>query len=110
MLVLPEAITHVQAPACLNMLREAARAEQGSTLLVDAGALARFDSSALAVLLACRREALRQQRGFAVVALPAHLRSLAALYGVSHLLPDAAAPQPEESAPAAASTDASSQT
>ena len=91
MLVLPEAITHVQAPACLNMLREAARAEQGSTLLVDAGALARFDSSALAVLLACRREALRQQRSFAVVALPAHLRSLAALYGVSGLLAEAEA-------------------
>ena len=102
MLVLPKTITHVQATACLNVLREAARAEQGRTLLVDATALARFDSSALAVLLACRREAERQQRGFAVMALPAHLRSLAALYGVSQLLPDAAAPQPEEDAPAAA--------
>ena len=105
MLVLPEAITHVQASACLGVLLEAARAEQGHTLLVDATALVRFDSSALAVLLACRREALRQQRSFAVMALPAHLRALAALYGVSDLLPDAAAPQPEDGAPAASHGD-----
>lgn len=99
MLVLPDTITHVQAPACLGVLLEAARAEQGRTLLVDATALAHFDSSALAVLLACRREALRQQRGFAVMALPAHLRALAALYGVSGLLAEAEAGAAPRNAP-----------
>ena len=106
MLVLPEAITHVQAPACLDVLLEAARAEQGRTLLVDASALSRFDSSALAVLLACRREALLQQRSFAVAALPAHLRSLAMLYGISHLLEDATPGAAPESTPADTPTSA----
>ena len=49
-----------------------------------------FDSSALAVLLECRREALALGKTFAVAGMPARLRELAALYGVGELL--AAAP------------------
>ena len=58
-------------------------------MLVDASALQRFDSSALAVLLQCRREGMSQGRGFTVRALPERLRSLAKLYGVDLLLPAA---------------------
>jgi len=45
-----------------------------------------FDSSALAVLLACRRAAMQQQRHFAVHHLPPTLAALAGLYGVQELL------------------------
>ena len=56
-------------------------------MVVDAGALATFDTSALAVLLECRRTALFDGRGFMVKALPPALASLAGLYGVQELLP-----------------------
>lgn len=85
-LVLPAEITHTQANTCVVMLREAAKATKAETVLVDASPLARFDSSALAVLLECRRDALHDGKGFAVTGLPARLRELAGLYGVSELL------------------------
>lgn len=88
MLVLPAELTWTQAEACLAMLLQAARAEADTLALVDAKALARFDSSALAVLLACRRECVAQGKGFAVHGLPPRLRELAGLYGVQDLLPD----------------------
>ena len=86
MLVLPAELTHAQADTCLNMLREAARAERGPQVLVDATPLARFDSSALAVLLECRRECLHDGKRFAVRGLAPRLRELADLYGISALL------------------------
>ncbi|MCL1961412.1 MAG: STAS domain-containing protein [Desulfovibrionaceae bacterium] len=92
MLVLPAELTHVQAEVCLQMLLQAARAQGQSQVLVDGAALTRFDSSALAVLLACRRECIADGKGFAVRALPPRLRELAGLYGVLDLLPDPAAP------------------
>ncbi|MEP6826005.1 MAG: STAS domain-containing protein, partial [Ramlibacter sp.] len=55
--------------------------------IADASALTRFDSSALAVLLECRREALARGKSFSVSGLPARLRDLANLYGVAELLP-----------------------
>ena len=90
MLVLPAELTHAQAPACAAMLRATLRAQAGDGVVVDASALQRFDSSALAVLLDCRREALAVRRTFAVHGLPARLASLAGLYGVAPLLPAAA--------------------
>jgi phospholipid transport system transporter-binding protein len=89
-LVLPAEITHAEASACLSMLLHAAHAEAETLTLVDAAALTRFDSSALAVLLECRRQCLQDGKGFAVHALPARLRELAQLYGVAELLPDLA--------------------
>lgn len=89
MLVLPAELTHAQAEPCLNMLLKAARAEQGDDVLVDATALTRFDSSALAVLLECRRQCLLDgKKTFAVRGLAPHLRELASVYGISELLPD----------------------
>lgn len=61
-----------------------------SAWLVDASALQVFDSSALAVLLECRRSALAAGQGFAVRGLPTALAGLAALYGVADMLPAAA--------------------
>lgn len=86
MLVLPAELTFAQAEPCLNMLLKAARAESSKDILVDAAALTRFDSSALAVLLECRRECLHDGKTFAVRGMAPHLRDLAGLYGVSDLL------------------------
>ncbi len=90
MVVLPAELTHAQAPACARMLAQAVRAEAGTAVVADASPLQNFDSSALAVLLECRREALLARKGFSVKALPARLRELAGLYGVAELLPAAA--------------------
>jgi phospholipid transport system transporter-binding protein len=87
MLILPAEITHAYAAACCRMLAQALRSDPGKAVVADAAALARFDSSALAVLLDCRREALALGKTFAVARLPARLRELATLYGVSELLP-----------------------
>ncbi len=89
MLALPVELTHAQATAALRTLLQGLRAQPGG-VVVDATALARFDSSALAVLLECRRECLGLGRTFAVRGLPTRLAALAGLYGVAELLPSAA--------------------
>lgn len=86
MLNLPASLTHAQAAELAPRLKELVKAE-ASALVVDASALQVFDSSALAVLLASRREALAEGKGFSVQGLPARLRQLATLYGVSELIP-----------------------
>jgi phospholipid transport system transporter-binding protein len=91
-LVLPAELTHAQATACCRMLAQALRTEPAREAVADASALRRFDSSALAVLLECRREALALGKSFAVQQLHPRLRALAALYGVADLLPEAAVP------------------
>ncbi len=89
MLVLPSELTHSQAAACVRMLAQALRTQTDTAVVVDASALKRFDSSALAVLLECRREALTYGKTFSVRELPADLRRLASLYGVAAMLPAA---------------------
>ena len=87
MLVLPSELTHAQARACLQMLQQGLRAESGPAVVVDASGLQVFDSTALAVLLEVRRDALSGGRSFAVQGLTRRLADLAALYGVDELLP-----------------------
>ncbi len=87
LLVLPATLTQAEAPACARMLAQAVKAGAGAEAVADAGALERFDSAALAVLLECRREALALGKAFRVQAMPARLRELATLYGVMELLP-----------------------
>ena len=94
MLVLPAELTHVQAQTCLNVLLQAAEAEAAPQVLVDASALTRFDSSALAVLLSLRRICQRHDKTLAVRGLAPRLRTLAGLYGVSGLLADEAPSAP----------------
>lgn len=89
MLVLPADLTHGTAQACCRMLAQALRSDPAREAVADASGLLRFDSSALAVLLECRREALALGKTFAVSEMPARLRELAGLYGVAGLLPAA---------------------
>ena len=67
-------------------LVEAMAATQDRVVLLDASALEEFDSSALAVLLACRRQAQVMGRSLQVQGLSDRLRELATLYGVLVLL------------------------
>jgi phospholipid transport system transporter-binding protein len=89
MLILPAELTHDDAAACCRMLTQALRAQEEAAVVADAGSLSRFDSSALAVLLECRREALALGKTFSVGRMPTRLRDLATLYGVAQLLPAA---------------------
>ena len=86
MLVLPSELTHRQASGCLRMLMQGLKVLKGAEVVVDASALAVFDSSALAVLLECRRAALADRKAFVVKGLPAALVGMAGLYGVDALL------------------------
>ncbi|MEI8324245.1 MAG: STAS domain-containing protein [Betaproteobacteria bacterium] len=86
MLVLPAELTNMQATALLTRLGEQFAAQNGTELTVDASAMERFDSSALALLLQLRRDALERGKTFSVKGLPQRLRELAALYGVAQLL------------------------
>ena len=90
MLVLPAELTHEHAAACCHMLEQGIRTAAGPAVVTDASSLTRFDSSAVAVLLHCRREALARGKTFSVKGLPSRLRVLAGLYGVAELLPVAA--------------------
>lgn len=90
MLVLPAELTHAGAAACCAMLAQALRSESGTQAVADASALRQFDSSALAVLMECRREALALGKAFSVHQMPPRLRELASLYGVAELLPASA--------------------
>ena len=90
MLVLPAELTHRQARAVLQVLRRGVLAlPSGARAVVDARALTQFDTSALAVLLECRRTALARGQTFAVQGLAPALASMAVLYGVQDLLPAA---------------------
>jgi phospholipid transport system transporter-binding protein len=89
MLVLPAELTQHQARVCLAALLLRLGQESVQAVVADASALVRFDSSALAVLLACRRASLAAGKTFAVKGLAPKLRQLAGLYGVAALLPEA---------------------
>jgi phospholipid transport system transporter-binding protein len=86
MLLLPETVTLAEARDTLRMLAQAVTTQPDAELTVDATGLKRFDTSALAVLLECRRIAQADGRRFAVRNVPPKLAALAALYGVEALL------------------------
>jgi phospholipid transport system transporter-binding protein len=86
MVLLPATLTLREANDTLAMLSQAAARDGAATLAVDASALQRFDSSALAVLLACRRIAAGEGKGFELRGAPAPLLALAGLYGIDELL------------------------
>lgn len=89
MLVLPKELTQSEATACLRMLVQGLRTQSGPDVVIDATALSRFDSAALAVLLEFRRESMAMGKRFSVRGLPARLGDLATLYGIGELLPSA---------------------
>jgi phospholipid transport system transporter-binding protein len=85
-LALPYLLTHDQAAACAQTLAAGIQADMSDKVVVDASALVRFDSSALAVLLQCRREAVASGKGLTIEGLPGKLRELADLYGIQTLI------------------------
>lgn len=86
MLTLPATIGLTEANAVMRPLAEAVSREPAGRLIVDAGGLQQFDSSALAVLLECRRLAEKSGRSFQLSGSPPRLSQLARLYGVAELL------------------------
>ena len=86
MLVLPAEITNQQARAAAATLQQGMQTMAGHEIIVDASAMVKFDSSALAVLLQCRREALQMGKSFEVRGVSSRLRDLATLYGIEGLL------------------------
>jgi phospholipid transport system transporter-binding protein len=85
-LALPPLLTHDQAASCAFNLGAGIRAEKGDKVTIDAAALEKFDSSALAVLLECRRESNAVNKRFEVVGSPPQLQKLAKLYEIHELL------------------------
>lgn len=79
----------VTANNVLSLLAQGAERFTGSRVTVDLSGVTEVDSSALSLLLEWRREAIRSGREIHYHNLPASLRSLADLYGVTELLGEA---------------------
>ena len=86
MLTLPAVLTHAVAVRFLPEI-SGGMATDPDQVVVDAGALDQFDSSALALLLECRRQAMAAGKAFSVHGAPARLLQLAEVYGVAALIP-----------------------
>jgi phospholipid transport system transporter-binding protein len=86
MLVLPSQLTHRNARESLGMLLQGLERETAPSLTVDATGLSQFDTSVLAVLLECKRQAQARGLGFELAGAPVKLGELARLYGVQDLL------------------------
>ena len=80
----------VQGPITMNnaatVLAESASSFTGPRVIIDLSGVTEVDSAAVSLLLEWRRAAARAKREVAFVNLPQNLRSLADLYGVSHLI------------------------
>ena len=85
-IALPAQLTLREAGGAMRALQPAIAQAEETIITLDAAALAQIDSAVLAVLLACRRQAVARQRGFEVVHAPPRLVELAQLYGVQDLL------------------------
>ncbi len=79
----PGQLTMTDAGVALRAGRDAIIAGETE---IDLGALQRFDSAALAVLLDWRRLAAEQGRPLRILHLPEGLASIARVVGVAHLL------------------------
>jgi len=88
MLELPAVLTHAVASGFFHSVPGHV-AQMPGDVVVEAGALRQFDSSALAILLECRRQALAAGKAFAVRGAPERLLQLARVYGVAELIPAA---------------------
>jgi phospholipid transport system transporter-binding protein len=86
MLLLPETLTLNEARDTLRLLKVSLEREAEPLLVIDGSQLQRFDSSALAVLLECRRLAQAWGKRFELTALPEKLGELSRLYGIDELL------------------------
>jgi phospholipid transport system transporter-binding protein len=86
--VLPALLMQAQAQDVANELASilGACVSEGGEAVLDASALTQFDSSALAVILACRRAVLARGAQLRVIGLPAQAQALAKVYGLSEVL------------------------
>jgi phospholipid transport system transporter-binding protein len=82
---LPATLTIAEANAAVQAFEHDLGPGEGP-FEIDAGAVETFDTSAIAVLLEARRQALAVGRGLLVRAAPATMVDLAGLYGVRELL------------------------
>ena len=89
---LPSSLTLPQASAVLAQVRQSLleRGPTGSSVVVDASGLQQLDSSSIAVLLQCRRDAQAQGLGLVLESPPDKLMALMRLYGVAELFTGAA--------------------
>jgi len=85
-LELPERLTLAEADQTLARLGGELASQSEATVVVNAGPLQVFDSSALSVLLELRRRLLTQGKAMRVSGWPRRLEDLASLYGVHELL------------------------
>ena len=85
---LPAVLMQAQAQSVANELASVlvACVAQGGEAVLDASALTQFDSSALAVILACRRAMLDKGAQLRITGLPERAQALAKVYGLSDLL------------------------
>lgn len=86
-LALTGALSFETLPAVLAQSAEyEARADLPERLTIDFAGITGVDSSAVALLLEWRRQALRRKKTLEFVNLPANLLALARLYGVEDLI------------------------
>ena len=87
-IALPAVLLQAQAQSVANGLVASLMAQlvKGGEAKLDASALTQFDSSALAVILACRRAVLAKGAQLHVTGLPERAQALAKVYGLSALL------------------------
>ena len=85
---LPAVLMQDQAQAVADELASLLNAcvSEGGEAVLDVSALMQFDSSALAVILACRRAVLARGAQLRITGLPARAQALAQVYGLSALL------------------------
>ena len=84
---LPARLTMGSASSELQPLMTATANAGASTVVIDGQGLEQFDSSAIAILLELRRQALERGGRLTVHGLPPRLAELMTLYGVGELLP-----------------------
>lgn len=84
-LALPQRITQAEAQHVADGLLAVAQT-QSAPMVLDASALKEFDSSALAVILACQRAAAQRGAVLQVQGLPPRAQRLAQVYGVAAVL------------------------
>lgn len=79
----PSVITQLEAG---EVLRAGLKAVEGGVTTIELGGLQRFDSTAVAALLAWRRAAASRGVALQISGMPEGLQSLARAHGVAHLL------------------------
>mgnify|MGYP003559220808 FL=1 len=87
MILLPAELVQTTVTQALQELVPALGSVNEAQVTVDASALARFDSTALAVCLELRRVAARAGKSLVWKGGPQRLSDLARLYGIAELLP-----------------------